>query len=323
MNPDPAALAVAAVQLASARRTQMAWVARSILLLGLLAALLLGFWLDPHLWPSRYRICGLLLAVVLLMSVQPVLIGCLFVAARLAGGELEPHERLDLLAALKMFDREIDASLRGIMWANPFRFGATLPKPQQDTRDTALLFIHGYFCNRSVWLPAARKAAQLGYFCEAVTLEPVFGSIEEYSGQIGDEVTALYQRSGQKRIVMVAHSMGALAARNYLERSGDARVERLICLGAPHQGTLTAAFGRSRNTHQIRRDSLWLINLNARTGYPRERIVSIFSVHDDIVFPYSTSELEGADNRRLFGIGHVSLLYHPDVHQLIFSCVDP
>jgi pimeloyl-ACP methyl ester carboxylesterase len=300
----------------------MAWVARGILLAGLMVTVAFGLWLDPHLWPSRYRICGLLLAVVLMMAIQPISIACLFLAARLAGGPRRPDEQLTLLDTLKMFDREIDASFRGIVWANPFRYFLAIPAPHEPTKDVALLFIHGYFCNRSVWLPAARKAAQRGYHCEAVSLEPVFGSIEDYVELIGAEISALYERSGRRSIVLVAHSMGALAARHYLERTGDHRIARLICVGAPHQGTLAASLGRSHNTRQIRRDSLWLTHLNGLFNYPRERIVSIYSVDDDIVFPWSTCVLEGADNRRLFGIGHVSLLYHPQVHELIFSCLE-
>jgi hypothetical protein len=301
---------------------EMAWVYRAILLAGVVAIIALGFLIDPLLWPSRLHICGLIAAALLVLAIQPTLIAGFFLARKIASQQLSASAQIGFLAALKTYDRELDAALRGLMWANPFLARRAAPALSGSAQPTAVLFLHGYFCNRGVWLPTMKVIAAHGYAVEALTLEPAFGAIEDYAPLIGSAITALLAQALVTRVVLVGHSMGAIAARCYLEQSEDGRVQRLICIGAPHHGTLAAAFGASRNTRQIRRDSFWLDALNASRRFPRERICNIYSAHDDIVFPYGTSHLEGADNRELHGIGHVSLLYHDEVRALILECLD-
>ncbi len=301
---------------------EMAWIYRAILLAGGVAIIAIGILIDPLLWPSRLHICGLIVAALLVLAIQPTLIAGFFLARKIASQELSASAQIGLLAALKTYDRELDAALRGLMWANPFLARRAAPALSGSAQSTAVLFLHGYFCNRGVWLPTMKVIAAHGYAVEAVTLEPAFGAIEEYAPQIGAAITALLAQAFVTRVVLVGHSMGAIAARCYLEQTQDARVQRLICIGAPHHGTLAAAFGGSRNTRQIRRDSFWLDSLNASKRFARERVLNIYSAHDDIVFPYGTSHLEGADNRELHGIGHVSLLYHDEVRALILECLD-
>lgn len=298
---------------------EMAWVYRAILVLGIAAIIALGIAIDPWLWPSRLRICGLIVAALLVLAIQPTLIAIFFLMRKIASPKIPPEVRIGPLAALSTYDREIDASMRGVMWANPFLALRRAPAPTGTPQPVAVLFLHGYFCNRGVWLPTMKVVAAHGYPVEALTLEPAFGAIEDYADLIGEAISRLLAQHFTTRVVVVAHSMGAIAARYYLEQRHDTRVERLICIGAPHHGTIAATLGRSRNTRQIRRDSFWLQSLNGTTHFPRERIVNIYSAHDDVVFPYGTSHLDGADNRQLHGIGHVSLLYHNQVRELILD----
>jgi triacylglycerol lipase len=255
----------------------------------------------------------------LVLAIQPTLIAIFFLMRKIGSPQLPPEVRIGLLAALSAYDREIDASMRGVMWANPFLARRPAPPPSGSARPVAVLFLHGYFCNRGVWLATMKMIAAHGYLVEALTLEPAFGAIENYSEPIGQAISKLLAEHQGQRVVLVAHSMGAIAARYYLEHHDDARVEQLISIGAPHHGTIAAAFGRSRNTRQIRRDSFWLESLNGTARFPRERILNIYSAHDDVVFPSGTSHLAGADNRQLRGIGHVSLLYHKEVRELILE----
>ena len=300
----------------------MAWLYRAILVLGMAAIIALGFVIDPWLWPSRLRICGLIVAALLVLAIQPTLIASFFLMRKITSPKLAPEARIGVLAALSTYDREIDASMRGVMWANPFLARRPAPLPSGTLQPVAVLFLHGYFCNRGVWLATMKVIAARGYLVEAVTLEPAFGAIEDYSEPIGAAISKLLAEHHGQRVVLVAHSMGAIAARYYLEHHDDARVEQLISIGAPHHGTIAAVFGHSRNTRQIRRDSFWLESLNGATRYPRERILNIYSAHDDVVFPSGSSHLEGAENRQLRGIGHVSLLYHKEVRELMLDALD-
>ena len=297
----------------------MAWIYRAIIALGVAAIIALGWLIDPWLWPSRLRICGLIIAALVVLAIQPTLIAGFFLMRKVTSSKIPAEMRIGPLAALQVYDREIDASLRGVLWGNPFLARHPAPAPTGTPKPVAVLFLHGYFCNRGVWLPTMKVVAAHGYAVEALTLEPAFGAIEDYADLIGEAITSLLAQHFCTRVVVVAHSMGAIAARYYLEQQDDARVEQLVCIGAPHHGTIAAAFGRSRNTRQIGRDSFWLQSLNGTERFPRQRIVNIYSAHDDVVFPYGSSHLDGADNRQLHAIGHVSLLYHKQVRELILE----
>jgi pimeloyl-ACP methyl ester carboxylesterase len=302
---------------------QMSWILRGLIVFQIVVFLALGAFFAAHF--SRVLTTGgcYMLALVIVLGAHCAVTGTQFLLARRARGILEPQYRLKLGAALSLYDREVDASMRGIWWANPFLNDVRLPVPAEPKRELAILCVHGYFCTRAIWLPFARAATARGYYCEALTIEPPFCSVDGYAGQIGEAIDALCAASGSNSLVIVAHSMGALAVRAYLRQTRDTRVVRLVSIGAPHHGTLLARFSRGTNGREMRRDSPWLQALNAaETPESLARITSIYSPHDNIVTPYQSAELPGADNRLVHGIGHVSLVYSTLVWQQIFDAIE-
>ncbi|HEU4375480.1 MAG TPA: hypothetical protein VFS02_18435, partial [Telluria sp.] len=93
------------------------------------------------------------------------------------------------------------------------------------------------------------------------------------------------------------------------------RVARLITLGTPHHGTCLASFGIGRNAAQMRRDgcadgqeSAWLRALAAsESAAARALVTSIYTHHDNIIAPQTSSILEGARNIAFGGVGHVAM----------------
>ena len=64
----------------------------------------------------------------------------------------------------------------------------------------------------------------------------------------------------------------------------------------------------------MRRGSAWLRVLAAsESAAARGRIVSIYTVHDNIVAPSDSGHLAGARNVALTGVGHVALGSNPRV----------
>jgi pimeloyl-ACP methyl ester carboxylesterase len=302
---------------------QMSWILRALMALQVIIFLALGTWFTLHF--ARVLTVGgcYLLALVVVLGAHCTVTGIQFLLARSVRGDLAPQYRLSRFGALTLYDREVDASMRGIWWANPFLSDVPLPVPAEPHRELAILCVHGYFCTRAIWLPFARAAVARGYYCQALTIEPPFCSIDSYATQIGDAIDALCAASGSQSLVIVAHSMGALAVRSYLRQSQDARVARLVAIGAPHHGTFLAKFSHATNGRQMRRDSLWLEALNAaETPESLSRITSIYSAHDNIVTPYQTAEMPGADNRLLHGLGHVSLVYAAPVWEQVFDAIE-
>jgi pimeloyl-ACP methyl ester carboxylesterase len=233
-------------------------------------------------------------------------------------------------AWLAAWAREIVDSVRTFSYAQPLlgarAFDATAERSSQDD-DVAnrlpVLLIHGYFCNRALWRPMAKRLDERGHAVDAVDLEPPFCSIDAYAPRIADAVDALRARTGAARIALVCHSMGGLAARAYLRAHGDTAVACVVTLGTPHRGTVHASFGQGANARQMRRDSGWLRALAAEEPPERlARFTVILSWQDNIVAPHGVQTLPGARTVAFTGLGHVTLAYDRGVARAVFDALD-
>jgi len=92
----------------------------------------------------------------------------------------------------------------------------------------------------------------------------VFAPIEEFAGRLGERVDAILQSTGAEQIDLVAHSMGGLVARYYVEQLGGAgKVRRCITIETPHHGTLLAVIAPGENARQMRPGSTFLAPTSA------------------------------------------------------------
>jgi triacylglycerol esterase/lipase EstA (alpha/beta hydrolase family) len=190
-----------------------------------------------------------------------------------------------------------------------------------------ILFVHGYLCNRAVWLSFMRDAAARGYLCEAVTLPDPFAPIDTQLPAIDraiDDLLASARASGlgASRVAIVAHSMGGLVTRSALAHLDASRIGPVITLGTPHHGTHTARFASIPSVVQMRRDSPWLAELATHEPSIEDRsFTTVFSYHDDIVYPQTTGALAGTRQIAIGGCGHVALLYDRRVRTIVFECL--
>ncbi len=178
-----------------------------------------------------------------------------------------------------------------------------------------VVFLHGFVCNRGLWTPWLKKMSQQRRAFVAVTLEPVFGSIDVYAAQIDVAVSRVTAATGMPP-VLICHSMGGLAARAWLrnDAGNDDRVHHIITIGTPHHGTVLGGGRCPKNAGQMGRHSDWLKNLDQSEPADRRSLFTCYySNSDNIVFPASTATLEGADNRFVPGAPHLALAYDPTV----------
>lgn len=207
---------------------------------------------------------------------------------------------------------EVTSAPAVFCWRQPFRSRAEPDHLPADARGrTPCLLVHGFVCNRGFWNPWLRRLRAAGVPCVAVDLEPVFGSVDEYVAILDAAARRLQAVTGRAPFV-VAHSMGGLAVRAWLRRSG-AEVAHVVTIGTPHHGTWLARFGLSANGRQMRQRSRWLDALAGDEGRRYERFTCFYSHCDNIVFPPSTATLPGADNRHVAGSAHVHLAFHEAV----------
>ena len=208
-------------------------------------------------------------------------------------------------------------AVRVFGWRQPFRWQAVpdLLVPAAALRGRrGVVFIHGFVCNRGFWTPWMKPLTRSGHSFVAVNLEPVFGSIEDYTPIVERAVVAVTQASGLAP-VLVCHSMGGLAARAWLHGgSNAARVHHVVTIGTPHHGTWLGRFSRAPNGRQMALGSEWLRMLNqGSSAQTSPGFTCWYSNCDNVVFPASTATLAGADNRLVSGMAHVELAFHPAV----------
>lgn len=192
------------------------------------------------------------------------------------------------------------------------------PCPGNLSKDRAAVLIHGFVCNRGLWLPWLEAMRRRGLHYTTVNLEPVFGSIDDYLDLIENAVRRAQQMGGKPPVV-VCHSMGGLAIRAWLaaDPANADRIHRVVTIGSPHLGTWLARFSLSKNGQQMQINGDWLNDLadreHANHANPYRHFVCWYSNADNIVFPTSTARLPGADNRHVPGVAHVALAFHPEV----------
>jgi pimeloyl-ACP methyl ester carboxylesterase len=209
-------------------------------------------------------------------------------------------------ARVRMILREFSATMLHSSWFMPR--ARALTRLSGNAGVPPVLMIHGYGCNSGYWSHLIARLDALHISHTGVDLEPMFAAIDTYVPAVADAVARLRAATGAPRVTIVAHSMGGLVARAYLRAHGPGAIARVVTLGSPHHGTCLAAFGAGENARQMRWRSPWLELLAVGEGTAlRAFVTSLYSRHDNIVAPATSSVLPGARNLAFDGVGHVAL----------------
>jgi triacylglycerol esterase/lipase EstA (alpha/beta hydrolase family) len=173
-----------------------------------------------------------------------------------------------------------------------------------------VLLLHGIGCNAAVWtsMRAYLRTQGLGPVY-ALSYGPPLASIETFAPQVAKKIEQIERDTGARQVAIVAHSMGGLVARSYIRRFGGAHVRRLVTIATPHAGSRHACLMTGSAVVDMRPGSRYLTSLacvdDNEAGVP---IVSLWSWHDSMVTPQTSSRLDGADNIVVHGIAHNALL---------------
>jgi len=267
---------------------------------------------------------ALTLAVVIAVGWRVAMTLASYAVAWHYGSRAPPEFQRSPLALLPDFLAEAAAmsAVYGVL--QPFeRFVMGDRRPPATSRGLPVVLVPGYVCNRGLWWALARALRARGADCWPVTLEPVYGPIDDLVVPFAAAVDEVLAETGYSQVVIVAHSMGGLVARAYLRDYGARKVARLITLGSPHHGSMHARLGAGLNAREMEPGSAWLAALAAAEsgGFPVP-FTSIFSYHDNFVAPQTSSRHPAARNVALAGVGHLSLVLSPRVHRLIAAEVD-
>jgi triacylglycerol lipase len=229
--------------------------------------------------------------------------------------ESEPVPSPSAAHLLKAWWGEVLSAPQVFCWRQPFRSNSE-PDHLEVTAAgrRGVVFVHGFVCNRGFWNPWMKRMRATGVPFVAVNLEPLFDSISRYADTIDEAVRQVELVTGRPPVV-VAHSMGGLAVRAWLDKfDADRRVHRIITVGTPHSGTWLARYGRTVNSREMSLKSPWLAGLAAQSPSHRHALfICFYSNCDNIVFPASNATLPGADNRHIPATAHVHMAFQATV----------
>lgn len=295
---------------------------QQVLVVGAILLILLWAW-----WAAPEYSLASLAGLALLVLGYAVVLGIEFLAAVVVN-RTDESPRATGAQWFGAWWQEVRAAPRVFAWRQPF-FWRRWPDTAEPSKTNvaAVVFVHGFLCNRGFWLPWMRRLQSLGVPYVSVNLEPIFDSIDDYVPIIESAVVHATALTG-KPPTLICHSMGGLAARAWLAATPGAarRFQKIITIGTPHHGTWLARFSHLNNGRQMQHDCDWQLALAERERAidPQrnaDRFVCWYSNTDNIVFPASTATLPGADNRHVAGAAHVALAFHPRVMEESLSMV--
>lgn len=280
-------------------------------------------------WHGVATSWAIVLGVVIVISLRCVILLYGFVSNYPYRSRQPNIPRLGALKVWRMVAIECVMALWATSWGMPFRRFDKRITP--GSTNVPVLLLHGYACNSGFWRPVSRMLRKNGISHYAIDIEPAFGSIDASAASVHAAVERIVAECGQQRVTLIGHSMGGLVARAYLRDYGTHRTAKVITLGSPHNGTMVAQRGIGVNCREMCCQIIdntvvcsdWLQKLAVcETKATRALFLSIYSTHDNVISPQSSSYLDGADNVVVSGIGHMALCVDRGVSRRIVDTIN-
>lgn len=244
-----------------------------------------------------------------------------FLVAWLCRAQRPPDVRLSWRGALRLFWNEFRAVAGNAPRMVFYR--VLLPEPRPAPSARPILLVHGVLCNAGMWSPFQRWLDQR-HVAPVYTLSygPPLAAIDVFAEQVAVKIDAILAATGAKRVVVVGHSMGGLVMLAYVRKYGGAKIARLITIGTPYAGSMHAWMGFGMSVAQLRPRNAWLCDLRRARVDALPPVVSLWSWHDSMVTPQTSSRIDFGDNVVVAGVGHNALLRDPEIFDLVRNEID-
>jgi len=168
-------------------------------------------------------------------------------------------------------------------------------------KSRAVVLVHGIWDTSRVFARMRQWLEARGFRVLAVDLVPSDGAVglEQLAGQLRAFVER--ELEAGETFDLVGFSMGGLVSRYYVQRLGGVeRVERLITISSPHQGTYCAYLNGTPAGRQMRPGSAFLAELHHGVSLlERLKVTSIWTPLDLMIVPAWSSRLGIGDEYRV------------------------
>ncbi|MBS1139075.1 MAG: putative lipase transrane protein [Proteobacteria bacterium] len=227
-----------------------------------------------------------------------------------------PAPRLGFAKRLAIMVGEYLAFLLTFLLVIPFE-RLWMPADRLPAGSRPILLVHGYGCSRGIWWLLRRRLEAAGHTVASVSLIPPYTSLGKLVPQLNQRIEEVCAITGSKQVTLIAHSMGGLICRSYLARHGSDRVDRLLTLATPHQGSALARIGIGKNAREMQPGSLWLRDMASEAvTIP---FISLRNPYDNYAMPQDNQRLPGARDVELPPVGHIAMLYDRSIADLLIE----
>ena len=184
-----------------------------------------------------------------------------------------------------------------------------------------VLFIHGIFHNRSTfaWLKQRLYSKGFRQFKEVNLLTSIH-PIPRLAEQVARETRLLIKKYNVPQVDIIAHSMGGVIARYFVQLlGGDGLIRNLITLGTPHRGTEWSKYSIIPHIRELTPQSRTIELLNHCPPPKHTRAIAVSGDLDIVIRPKDCTWWDGVRNIHLSRVGHAGLLFSTRVLDIILS----
>jgi len=214
-------------------------------------------------------------------------------------------------------ERSVSATVRSLLlecfavaWSQPmlplFQIAGERLSSKRD--GTPIVLVHGYCQNRVDFLYLAYRLRKAGsgpiFACNFFWPQPLENSADDLNAFV-DQVR---RATGAEKVDLLTHSSGGLLALDVLAERPE-WIRRVVVIAIPWHGVTWRGPVIGRSGSQLRADSLYTRSRpQVILGAP---VLSIYSIHDNLVHPPETSLIEGAyvTTRKVENLGHLAILF--------------
>jgi pimeloyl-ACP methyl ester carboxylesterase len=149
-----------------------------------------------------------------------------------------PQEMTGVKKAMRVFTAE---AAPGATADQMRTYGLLLPSRVDESKPMVVL-VHGLDCDKENWRPMAELLTAQGYQVAYFTYASD-GPLHDSAAWFGQNMSALHETFPTMRLNVIAHSMGGLVARGYVEGNDYAGgIDHLILLAPPNHGSKWARY---------------------------------------------------------------------------------